>query len=282
VPSFRSLLIWVLATASLSPSWAAAQGKPLWDAIRESGTLTCGAMEAYPIVSYAVPSSRRYEGYSPAFCRAIAHDLSSAMGKTIEVAWQPTSWATVVLDLQSARMDLFAGMSVTQERLKALDMAGPLYELADCMIYRRGTTGRASWADYDDPAARIAVVAGTSEEKATRELAPKAEILAFKEVSAAILSIQAGRADALPLAITSCLNTMKITSGIFGGYVVPRPVHATDSAAGMRKDGDGRFAAWLQKWAVDARSSGRVRELFIEQMGLAGFDLSNLPAGLKF
>ena len=82
-----------------------AQGKPLWDKIQESGTLVCGAMQAYPIVSYAVPGARRYEGYSPAFCRAIAKDLSAPMGRTIDVAWQPTSWATVVLDLHPDRTE---------------------------------------------------------------------------------------------------------------------------------------------------------------------------------
>lgn len=286
MPSSRSLPILMFAVVSLlaglAPGRAAAQGKPLWDKIEESGTLVCGAMPAYPIVSYSVHDARRYEGYSPAFCRAIAQGLTAAMGKSIQVAWEQTSWANLVLDLQSGRIDVFPGMSVTEERLKALDMAGPLYELADCMIYRKGTAGRPTWEAYNEPNMRIAVVSGTSEEKAARALAPKAQILAFKEVSEAILSIQSGRADALPLAITSCLNTMKITSGVFGGYVVPEPVHATDSAAGMRKDGNGRFASWLQKWAVESRASGRVRELFIEQMKLAGFDLSNLPAGLHF
>ena len=280
--TFRAVLLAVLLAIQL-PGVAAAQGRgPLWDKIRDSGKLVCGAMPAYPIVSYSVDGPRRYEGYAAAFCRAIVAALSTEMGKPIDIAWQETSWANLVLDLQSGRIDIFAGMTATEERKKALDMAGPMYELAECVINRKGFPGFSTWEGYNDPKVRIAVTAGTSEEKLVRRVAAKAEIVAFKEVAEAVLAIQSGRADALPLAITTCLNTMKRAAAVFGGYVVPEPVHSDSSAAGMRKDGDGRFAAWLQKWAEESRANGTVKAIFIEQMKLANYDLANLPAGLKF
>ena len=280
----RMQIIGLIAMAAmLVPGLAASQDRgPLWDKIRDSGRLVCGALPAYPIVSYRVDGPRRYEGYAAAFCRAVAAALAAEMKKPIEVAWQETAWATVVLDLQSGRIDMFAGMTATEERKKALDMAGPMYELADCMINRKGFPGFATWEGYNDPKVRIAATSGTSEEKAVRALAPKAEIITFKEVSEAVLAIQSGRADALPLAITTCLNTIKRAAGVFGGYVVPEPVHSSGSGAGMRRDGDGRFAAWLQKWAEESRANGTVKAIFLEQMKLADYDLANLPAGLKF
>ena len=266
----------------ISSGAARAQDKALWDKIRDNGEIVCGAMPSYPIVSYAVPGPAKYEGYASNFCRAIAEGLSMEMKKYIAIRWQETSWATLVLDLQAGRLDIWPGMSATEERKKALDMSGPLYALAECMLHRKGFEGFKTWTGYNDPKIRIAVTSGTTEEKVVRALAPKAEMLSFKQVSEAILAVQAGRADALTLAVTTCLHTMKTTTNIFGGYSVPEPVSSESSAAGMRKDGDSRLLAWVTKWGEDNRANGRVRWLFMDAMQKADFDLGNLPAGLQF
>lgn len=261
---------------------AAQNTKPLWDKIYESGELVCGAIPSNPIGSYKVGTSGEYEGYEINLCREIALDLSIAMKKQISLTLQETSWSTVVLDLQSGKVDLWPGMSVTPERMKAIDMAGPMYELAHCAVNRKGFTGLKTWSDYSKPSVRIASVTGTSDEKAARELAPEATILSFKETSEAILAIQAGRADAHVTNILTCLDILNKNPSVFGDVVIPTPVRTLPSSAGMRKDGDERFYKWLQAWAETSRANGKVRWLFYDAMQRAGFDTNKIPEGFSF
>jgi polar amino acid transport system substrate-binding protein len=270
----------IALAASVAP--ASAQDSSLWSKIEKSGELVCGAMPAYPIVSYSVSGPAKYEGYAADFCRAMAEALSADMKKPIKIVWTETSWATLVLDLQSGRMDIWPGMSATEQRKKALDMSESLYELAECTLHRKGFDGFPTWAGYNKPSVRFAIVSGTTEEKVTKELAPQADISVFKQASEAILSVQSGRADVMTLTVATCLNTMKTNPNIFGSYRVPEPVRTEPSAVGMRKDGDGRLLKWVNDWATKARDGGRVRSIMMGAMEKAQFDLSNIPASLKF
>jgi len=192
-----------------------------------------------------------------------------------------TTWTTVVLDLQSAKIDLWSGMSVTPERLKAIDMAGPMYELAHCYINRKGLEGLKTWDDYSKPEIRVAVVTGTSDEKAVQELSPKASILSFKDMSQPILAVQAGRADALGTSVLTCLDFKKRNPDL-GRLVFPTPIRSLPSSAGMRKEGDGRFQKFAQDWADKSRASGVTKTLIIDALREAGLNPDELPSGFSF
>ena len=270
----------VFALASVVPGTA--QADAIWDKVNRTGILTCGAMAANPTGSWSVPGPAKYEGYEINLCRQIALELTKALGKYIRVEYKETTWGTVVLDLQSAKIDLWPGMSETPARLKAIDMAGPMYELAHCYVNRKGLAGLKTWQDYSKAEIRIAAISGTSDEDAVRKLSPNATILSFKDASAAILSVQAGRADALGTSVITCLRILKENPNVFGEIVFPEPVLSRPSSAGMRKDGDGKFHKWLLGWSKKARKDGTVTWLLSDAFEKAEIDTSKLPDGFKF
>ena len=68
-----ALLAGAVAIVSVMwPSSADAQMKNLWDKIKDSSVLMCGAMAANPLGSWAVPGPAKYEGYEINLCRQIA------------------------------------------------------------------------------------------------------------------------------------------------------------------------------------------------------------------
>jgi polar amino acid transport system substrate-binding protein len=271
-----------LATAVSVGGSAIAQTKNLWDKISESGTLTCGAMAAVPMNSWKVDGPTRYEGYSIGFCRELVRQLSTAMAKPIKLDFYETTFANVVLDLQSGKIDLWAGMSATEERKKALDMTGPMYDLAHCIVQRKGLGGLKTWADYSKPEIKISSATGTSDEKALQEMAPKATNLSFKENAAAILAVQSGRADGYVTNVLSCLRILKESPAVFGEIVVPTPVRSLPSAGGVRKDGDGRFFKFVDEWAARSRADGTVKAVMTDAIVKNGLDPAQLPAGFNF
>jgi polar amino acid transport system substrate-binding protein len=281
----KGLMLPIIAFAALAvclPTAVRAQtGQPLWDKIQSSGELVCGAMAANPLGSWKVGPDH-YEGYEINFCRRIAQDLGAAMGKPIALRFHEITWSTVVLELQSGRIDLFPSMSVTDERKQALDMTEPVLMLDECVIGRHGTPARTEWQQYSDPAMRIATVMGTSDSQAVHDLAPKATVLSFKELSDASLAMQAGRADALGTSILICLDMAKRAPEAFGDIAVPKPGRPLPSSAGLRRDGDRRFFRWLNEWVVKARSTGLNRDLLIDAMKKGGLDSAKLPPGVTF
>lgn len=266
----------------LVSSRVAIASENLWEKISTSGTLVCGAIAGDPIGSWKAPGKDDWQGYEINLCRAIAHDFGKHLGKPIKVEFKETTWATVVLDLQSGKLDLWPGMTASAERKRAIDMAGPMYALPNCIVDRKGLSPRTRWDEYNDPTLRLAAVTGTLTEKGLREdLAPKATHLSFKDLTEATLAVQSGRADAIGLDILRCLSTMK-AKGLFGNLVFPEPIRANPSSAGMRKDGDGRFHAWAQKWAEESGKNGKIKQILIQAMKQGGYDISLLPESIRF
>lgn len=266
----------ILLSLIVSPPVVQAQQNALWDKIAASGELNCGVLTDYAPASWQVPATGGFEGYVVNFCRAIAEDLSKAMSKPIVPKLLTTTWSTMVLDAQSGRIDLASGLSVTEERLKAIDMPGPAYILADVLLYRKGFSPPKTWAEFNKSWVRVASVTGTSPEKTAKEMMPNAEHLSFKQRPEMILAMQSGRADVSVSAFVGALSAMKEGANVFGGFVVPEPRKELPSSFGLRKDGDGRMNKWLQAWAENARSSGRVQELIRDALRKAGLDVSDL------
>ena len=268
----------IIATGSLA---SAQSNQSLWDKIESSGTLMCGAMASNPLGSWKIGPDQ-YAGYEINFCNQVAHDLAASMGKPIAVRYHEITWSSVVLELQSGRIDLFPSMSVTEQRKQALDMTEPVLMLDECVINRRGVPGHTEWSQYNVPDMRIATVIGTSDAQAVRDLAPNATILGFKELAEASLAVQAGRADALGTSIIVCLDTAKRAPDAFGDIVVPKPGRPLPSSAGMRRDSDHRFFDWMNQWVAKTRASGLNRQLLFDAIRQGGLDPAKLPANIAF
>ena len=268
----------IVLTASLA---MAQSDQSLWNKIQSSGTLVCGAMASNPPGSWKIGPDQ-YAGYEINFCNQVARDLSASMGKPITVQFHEITWSSVVLELQSGRIDVFPSMSVTEQRKQALDMTEPVLMLDECLVNRRGIPSYETWRDYSKPEMRIATVIGTSDAQAVHELAPNATILGFKELAAASLAVQAGRADAFGTSIIVCLDTAKRAPDVFGDIVVPKPGRPLPSSAGMRRDSDHRFFDWMNQWVTKIRVSGVNRQLLFDAIRQSGLDPSKLPAGVAF
>ena len=67
------------------------------------------------------------------------------------------------------------------------------------------------------------------------------------------------------------------------GSIIPlQPLYAPPSGGACRKDGDGRFTAFLQEWATDLQTSGRAAKLILTSMDEAGLDVNKLPPHTTF
>lgn len=278
----RSLFYPFIAAVGITlAGFGMAQADPVWDRIQSSGTIVCGAIPNDPIGSWVDRNSGQWEGYEIDLCRAIARDLSKDMGKQIKPEFRETSWKTVVLDIQSNKIDIWPGMSATPEREKALSMIGPMYGLAFCGITSKTFKTDGTWSSLNQPSVRIATVTGTSIESSFKKLAPNATHITLAEFSEVALAVQSGRADIMGADALRCLSINKTAASTIGETVFPRPVESMGSSAGVVKAAE-KLTDWLKKWAEKNKSSGEVKTIFIKILKDAGFDTSIIPPEVQF
>ena len=279
--TLTALLVVVVLVAASIDSGMAQTRTSIWDKIQSSGVMVAGVMVASQPGVWKDVATGTYKGFYVNIAGAIAEALSKEMGKPIKLEFAETTWGSVVLDLQAAKIDFWSGMSVTPQRLEALDMAGPMYELAHCYVNRKGLEGLKTWADYSKPEIKLATTIGTSDERAIKQLSPNANHLGFKDEAQAMLAVQAGRADALGTSVLVCLDIKKRNPDL-GRIVFPTPVKSLPSSAGMRKDGDGRFHKFVQAWAERSRASGLTKKLIVDALRDAGLNPDELPGEFSF
>lgn len=258
----------------VNPAVSSAQA--LWDKISNSGELVCGAVAAQSPTSWKVNTPAEYEGTAINTCRQIAADLSIDMKKPIKVKWAEMTFATVVLDLQSGRLDVAAAMTATDERKKVIDMPGPLYSFPDAIVYRKGFEPRKNWSDYNDPKLRVSSLQGTGSEKTVITQLPNATRTSFKSPSEMYLSVQAGHSDLFVVGFAQAVLAMTENGAAFGGLQYPNPKSASPSGLGIRRDGDGRFNTWLQAWCEKRGNDGTMKSLVRDAFGKADIDLKLL------
>lgn len=269
-----ALLSLLLAFAAL-PARAAST----WDSIVERGTLRVGVIPARP--PYFWQEDGKWVGFSAVMGEDLAKALSQKVGKEIKVEFVVTSWTSVILDIQADKIDAFSGLSFSEERKKAIHLAGPMYALPSVVLKARGLEIGDTWEAFNKPEMKIAVVMGTTDEKVAREALPKAEIRALKGMGEAVLDIQSRNANAMVTTVLTGLGALKANKSL-GSMAVLQPTRIAPSFAGTRRDGDDRFADFMQDWALAYRASGTSKKVIFDAMEKFGLDTSHLPPDVQF
>ena len=264
------------ASSALSPAWAA---ETSWDRIQRSGTVRIGVIPNRP--PYFWQEGGEWVGFSAKMGQDVAQALSVAMKKEIKPDFVITSWTTIVLDIQADKVDTFFGLSFSDERKKAINLLGPLYSIANVAIDAKGFNPGDQWAAYDNPGVNVAVVMGTTDEQAARKFLPNASIRAMKGMAEAVLDIQSGNSQTMVTTVLTGLGALKSNKSL-GRMTVLQPAYTLPSFAGSRRDGDERFAQFLQGWADSYRSEGKSKAAIVQAMDKFGLDTSLLPADAKF
>ena len=250
-----SLTSMILAAGISLAGAGVAYADPVWDRIESSGSIVCGAIPNDPVGSWYDRPTGQWEGYEIDLCRAIAADLSTEMGKEIKPEFRETSWKTVVLDIQSNKIDIWPGMSATPEREKALSMIGPMYGLAFCGVTSKSFTFDGTWEGLNKPEVRVATVTGTSLETAFKTFAPNATHVTLTEYAEVTLAVQSGRADIMGADALRCLERHRQAGDRL--LIISASAHFLVSAIGRRLGVDEVLAIDIEE--RDGLYTGRTR-----------------------
>ncbi|OYU47009.1 MAG: ABC transporter substrate-binding protein [Rhizobiales bacterium PAR1] len=262
----------VAASATSAMAQTAPAGETAFERIRRTKKLRIGAVAgAAPYYNKDITSGQ-WGGFYIDLSKALAEELE------VELEITETTWGNSVLDLQSGKTDIFFGLNPTPKRALVVDFSVPVFNNAFTMIAKKGL-GKKTWDEFNNPAMRIAVDAGSSQDQVATRLCPKAQILRFKAVDEAAAAVMTGRADAQCIVLMLSMTMLKKNPGL-GELVVPAPVFATTSNAGFRREADKTWRDYVNTWLEFNRGLGLIRQVIIKNMESVGITEADMPAGV--
>jgi polar amino acid transport system substrate-binding protein len=163
--------------------------------IRKAGELRCGAALAPPFV-VRDPKTGDYTGAFSDLCRKFGQDVLK-----VKVRFVDTTWDNMVAGLQTDKWDLAMAINRTPVREQVINFSAAVVRNDTDFVYSRSNPKLPaqvkSLADVDKPGIVIAVVQGTTDDKAITPAIRQAQILRLPDADSTRLAVISHRADLL-------------------------------------------------------------------------------------
>ena len=165
--------------------------------IRQSGTIALGYRESSVPFSYMGPRKEPI-GYSVELCKTLVVSIEDAVNRSLTIRWEPVTSDNRIDAVTSGRVDLECGSTTSNlERQKRVAFSPIIFVAGTKLMVKRGSPIR----DFRDLAGRkVDVTAGTTNEKAMRELSEKFKLglqfVVSKDHAEGFAAVASGEVDA--------------------------------------------------------------------------------------
>ena len=170
--TLSALLTGLLAAAALAtaPAQAQEQLTGTLAKARESGAITIGYRESSVPFSY-LNARKEPIGYSIELCRALVTAIEDAVNRSLTIKWAPVTSDSRIDAVASGKVDLECGSTTSNlERQKRVSFSPTIFVSGTKVLVKKG----APIKSFRDLAGKkVAVTAGTTNEKTLRDLSEK-------------------------------------------------------------------------------------------------------------
>ena len=186
-----------LSIALLATGGAIAQATDTIAKVKSSGVVNMGVRDSSGALSYTLGDGK-YTGYHVEICQRVIADLEKAVGRKVEVKYQPVTSQNRIPLVQNGTVDIECG-STTNNATRAKDVSFlPTTFVEEVRIAVKASSGITSIAQLNGK--NVATTTGTTSVQTLRKN-ERASGIDFKEVfgkdhSDSFLLLESGRADA--------------------------------------------------------------------------------------
>jgi polar amino acid transport system substrate-binding protein len=161
------------------------------DDIKSRGTLRVGMEPGY--MPFELTNQK---GEIIGFDVDMAKRMAKKLGVKLELV--STAWDGIIPSLITGKFDIImSGMTVTEERAKAVDFADPYIVIGQTALIRKELAGEVkSYKDLDNAKYKIASKLGTTGEIAAKATFPKARYFSYETEQEGIMETVNGKIDA--------------------------------------------------------------------------------------
>ncbi len=248
---------------------AQAKDQSTWEAIKSRGDLRIGVTQSPPWF-YKDPATQEWSGLGVSVGKAMADELGVKL-KTVEV-----TWGTAVAALQANKIDIMFVLDATPSRALAIDFPSQPFLYYALAVLANDDLKVQSWADLNKKEIKLAVTQGTTMDAYVTKHLDKATILRFPSNGEAIAAFQSRRVDAVSL-FSPPLIAMRKKLGR-GKIILPTPIRAAASSAGVRKEEDKTFRDWVSTSIAYYYETGQTQTWYEEFLNNFGVDPKSVPS----
>ncbi len=251
-----------LAVALLAAGGAMAQANDTLAKVKASGSITMGVRESSGVLSYTLGGSK-YVGYHVAICERAIEDIEKAIGKKLEVKYQPVTSQNRIPLVQNGTVDLECGSTTNNAtRQKDVSFANTTF-VEEVRIATKANSGIKSVSDLAGKT--VATTTGTTSVQTLRKN-KRATGLEFKDVfgkdhADSFLLLESGRADVFVMD-GSLLAGLIARSKNPADYKIVGEVLSVEPIAIMVRKDDTELLKVINKTIATMTKSGDIYKLY--------------------
>jgi glutamate/aspartate transport system substrate-binding protein len=250
-----------LAT-SLFPLGAAAQAVDTLAKVKASGSITMGVRDSSGALSYTLGDGK-YVGYHVEICQRIIASAEKAVGKKLEIKYQPVTSQNRIPLVQNGTVDIECGSTTNNAtRQKDVSFAVTTY-VEEVRIAVKASSGITSVAQLKDKS--VATTTGTTSVQTLRKN-ERAAGIDFKEVfgkdhSDSFLLLESGRAEAFVMDGQILAGNIATAKNPADFKIVGEVLSVEPIAIMMRKD-DAAFKKLADDTIREMQKSGDLAKVY--------------------
>lgn len=251
-----------LAVALLAAGGAMAQASDTLAKVKASGTITMGVRESSGVLSYTLGGSK-YVGYHVAICERAIEDVEKAIGRKLEVKYQPVTSQNRIPLVQNGTVDIECGSTTNNAtRQKDVSFANTTF-VEEVRIATKANSGIKSVADLGGKT--VATTTGTTSVQTLRKN-KRASGVEFKDVfgkdhADSFLLLESGRADVFVMD-GSLLAGLIARSKNPADYKIVGEVLSVEPIAIMVRKDDNEFLKIVNKTIANMVKTGEINKLY--------------------
>ena len=178
-------------------------------AIKEAGVLKTGGTKTAPVFSLEDATTGEVSGFDTAIGQVLARYIIGGTNdaRTLLDITQVTSDTREVVLGNGSVQAVIATYTITPERAKKIDFAGPYYSSGQAVLVRADESKITGVSDL--AGVKVAVQSGSSSIKALQEAAPKAEQTPFNDHNTCLSALETRQVDAYVVDESLLLSAMQ-------------------------------------------------------------------------
>jgi polar amino acid transport system substrate-binding protein len=251
----KKLALLLIALTALCATLPANLRAESLDEIRKRGTLRVGMEPGY--MPFELTNKK---GEIIGFDVDMAKRMAKKLGVKLELV--STAWDGIIPSLITSKFDIImSGMTITEERAKAIDFADPYIVVGQTVLLRKDLAKEVkSYKDLNDPKYKIASKLGTTGDIATKQNIPKATYFSYETEQEGVMEVVNGKIDAF--IYDSPYNAVAFAEKGQGKLVfLDQPF--TDEPLGWAiRKGNPEFLAWLNAFLKETKSDGTYDKIY--------------------
>ncbi|HEY1103367.1 MAG TPA: amino acid ABC transporter substrate-binding protein [Burkholderiaceae bacterium] len=251
-----------VAIAACATGTVFAQANDTLAKVKASGTITMGVRESSGVLSYTLGGAK-YVGYHVAICEKAIEEVGKAVGKKLEVKYQPVTSQNRIPLVQNGTVDIECGSTTNNAtRAKDVSFANTTF-VEEVRIAAKASSGIKSVADLAGKT--VATTTGTTSVQTLRKN-KRASGVEFKEVfgkdhADSFLLLESGRADVFVMD-GSLLAGLIARSKNPADYKIVGEVLSVEPIAIMVRKDDAELKKIVDKTVAAMVKSGEIYKLY--------------------